>query len=115
MKAVVLTLALAPMILLAADPRKEAIERIADATTVMHEIMSASDKGIPEEILGKAQCVGIIPGVKKAGFIVGAKYGKGILVCRTGEGWSGPSTGIVEGGQHRFSDRSKRKPTLCSS
>ena len=102
MKAVVLTLALAPMILLAADPRKDAIGRIADATTVMHEIMSASDKGIPEEILGKAQCVGIIPGVKKAGFIVGAKYGKGILVCRTGQGWSGPSTVIVEGGSIGF-------------
>src|SRR5215471_21591123 len=102
MKAVVLTLALAPMILLAADPRKEAIERISDATTVIHEIMSAPDKGIPQEILGKAQCVGIIPGVKKAGFIVGAKYGKGILVCRTGQGWSGPSTVIVEGGSIGF-------------
>ena len=68
----------------------------------MHEIMSAPDKGIPEEILGKAQCVGIIPGVKKAGFIVGAKYGKGILVCRTGQGWSGPSTVIVEGGSIGF-------------
>ena len=102
MKAVVLTLALAPMILLATDPRKEAIERISEATTVMHEIMSAPDKGIPEEILGKAQCVGIIPGVKKAGFIVGAKYGKGILVCRTGQGWSGPSTVIVEGGSIGF-------------
>jgi len=102
MKAVVLTLALAPMIMLAADPRKEAIERISDATTVLHEIMGAPDKGIPEEILGKAQCVGIIPGVKKAGFIVGAKYGKGILVCRTGQGWSGPSTVIVEGGSIGF-------------
>jgi len=102
MKAVVLTLALAPMILFAADPRTEAIERFSEATTVMHEIMSAPDKGIPEEILGKAQCVGIIPGVKKAGFIVGAKYGKGILVCRTGQGWSGPSTVIVEGGSIGF-------------
>src|SRR5215467_1605245 len=102
MKAVVLTLALAPMILFAADPRKEAIDRISEATTVLHEVMSAPDKGIPEEILGKAQCVAIIPGVKKAGFIVGAKYGKGILVCRTGQGWSGPATVIVEGGSIGF-------------
>jgi SH3 domain-containing YSC84-like protein 1 len=102
MKAAALAFALAPMILFAADPRKEAIERISDSTTVMQEIMGAPDKGIPEEILGKAQCVGIIPGVKKAGFIVGAKYGKGILVCRTGEGWSGPSTVIVEGGSIGF-------------
>jgi bla regulator protein blaR1 len=50
MKAVILTLALAPMILLAADPRKEAIERISEATTVMDEIMSAPDEGIPEVI-----------------------------------------------------------------
>src|SRR5215469_2399029 len=99
MKAVVLALALAPMILLAADPRKEAIERISDATTVIHEIMSAPDKGIPQEILGKAECVGIIPGLKRAGFIVGAKYGKGILVCRTDAGRrSAPSTVRVEGG-----------------
>src|SRR5262249_42230163 len=70
----------------------------SDATTVLDEIMGAPDKGIPQEILRKAQCVGIIPGVKKAGFIVGAKYGKGILVCRTDGGWSGPSTVIVEGG-----------------
>jgi lipid-binding SYLF domain-containing protein len=71
---------------------------MSDATTVLHEIMAAPDKGIPQEILRKAQCVGIIPGVKKAGFIVGAKYGKGILVCHTDQGWSGPSTVIVEGG-----------------
>jgi lipid-binding SYLF domain-containing protein len=90
------------MALFAADARKEAIERFADATTVMQEIMSAPDKGIPQEILGKAQCVGIIPGVKKAGFIVGAKYGKGVLVCRTAQGWSGPSTVIVEGGSIGF-------------
>src|SRR5215472_479556 len=102
MKAAVLALALVPTILFAADPRKEALDRISDSTTVMQEIMGAPDKGIPEEILGKAQCVGIIPGVKKAGFIVGAKYGKGILVCRTAEGWSGPSTVIVEGGSIGF-------------
>ncbi len=102
MKTAVLALVLTPMALFAADARKEAIERFADATTVMQEIMSAPDKGIPQEILGKAQCVGIIPGVKKAGFIVGAKYGKGVLVCRTAQGWSGPSTVIVEGGSIGF-------------
>ena len=102
MKAAVLALALAPMILFAADPRQEAFERMSDATTVIHEIMSAPDKGIPQEILGKAQCVGIIPGVKKAGFVLGVKYGKGVLICRTAQGWSGPSTVIVEGGSIGF-------------
>ena len=97
MKLAIITLALTPMFLLA-DARTDSIERISDAATVFHELMSAPDRGIPQEILGKAQCIGIIPGVKKAGFIVGAKYGKGILVCRTDHGWSAPSTVIVEGG-----------------
>jgi lipid-binding SYLF domain-containing protein len=84
--------------LLVADTRSEAIERISSAATVFHEIMGAPDKGIPQDILGKAQCIAVIPGVKKAGFIVGAKYGKGVLVCRNGRAWSAPSTVIVEGG-----------------
>ncbi len=97
MKAVVLVLVitLAPLF---ADTRSDDMERISDATAVLHEIMSAPDRGIPQDILGNAQCVGIIPGVKKVGFIVGAKYGKGILVCRNGNGWSAPSTVIIEGG-----------------
>jgi SH3 domain-containing YSC84-like protein 1 len=102
MKTAILALALVPAILLAADIRSEAVQRMSEATTVLHEVMSAPDKGIPKEVLGKAQCVGIIPGVKKAGFILGAKYGKGVLVCRTGSGWSGPSTVIVEGGSIGF-------------
>jgi SH3 domain-containing YSC84-like protein 1 len=97
MKHAALIWALAP-VLLCAETRADAIARISDATTVLNEIMAAPDKAIPQEILEKAQCVGVIPGVKKAGFIVGAKYGKGILVCRTAHGWSGPSTVIVEGG-----------------
>lgn len=97
MKAVVLVLVitLAPLF---ADTRSDDMERISDAGAVLHEIMSAPDRGIPQDILGNAQCVGIIPGVKKVGFIVGAKYGKGILVCRNGNGWSAPSTVIIEGG-----------------
>lgn len=88
--------------LLRADDKSETIERMSDAATVFHEIMSAPDKGIPQDLLHKAQCVAIIPGVKKAGFIVGAKYGKGILVCRAASGWSAPATIIVEGGSVGF-------------
>jgi SH3 domain-containing YSC84-like protein 1 len=102
MKGAILALALVPAILFAADTRSEAVQRMSEATTVLQEVMSAPDKGIPKEVLGKAQCVGIIPGVKKAGFILGAKYGKGVLVCRAGSGWSGPSTVIVEGGSIGF-------------
>ncbi len=101
MKATIIALALTPTFLFA-ESRSDVADRISDATTVLHEVMSAPDKGIPEDILKKAQCVGIIPGVKKAGFIVGAKYGKGIVVCRADHQWSAPSTVIVEGGSVGF-------------
>ena len=78
----------------------EAVERIHEAARVFDEIMSAPDKAIPQELLFKAHCVGILPSVKKGGFIFGGRYGKGVLVCRgkDGVGWSGPSTIRVEGG-----------------
>jgi SH3 domain-containing YSC84-like protein 1 len=101
MKFIIMVLALTPAFLFA-DTRSEELDRISDATTVLHEIMTAPDKGIPQSILNNAQCVGIVPGVKKAGFIVGAKYGKGILTCRTSRGWSAPSTVIIEGGSIGF-------------
>jgi len=79
-------------------------KRIHEAGMVLNEIMSAGDKAIPEDLLDRAQCVGIVPNLKRAGFIVGAKYGKGIVTCRTndGAGWSGPDTVIVEGGSIGF-------------
>jgi len=97
MKSAIFLLALTPALLLG-NARRDTLDRISDATTVLNEIMSAPDQSIPQDILNNAQCVGIIPGVKKAGFIVGAKYGKGIMVCRTPEGWSAPSSVIIEGG-----------------
>ncbi len=74
------------------------LKRIHESAAVFHEIMDAPDKGIPQDILEKAQCVGVVPSLKRAGFIVGAKYGKGVLACRTRGGWSAPETIIVEGG-----------------
>jgi len=97
MKFAILSLACVPALLFA-DTRSDTLDRISGATEVFQDIMSAPDRGIPQDILAKAQCVGIIPGVKKAGFIVGAKYGKGIVTCRTANGWSAPSTVIIEGG-----------------
>lgn len=83
-----------------ADDLHDIAKRTRESAAVLGEIMSAPDKAIPQDLLDKAQCVGIVPNLKRAGFIVGAKYGKGVLTCRTrnGEGWSGPSTIIVEGG-----------------
>jgi lipid-binding SYLF domain-containing protein len=79
----------------------EAVERIQRSATVFQEIMNVPDKAIPDELLGKARCVAIIPGVKKAAFIVGGRYGKGDVVCRNStfpHQWTGPSTVRVEGG-----------------
>lgn len=80
----------------AADNSPE--KHIRESAAVLSEIMNARDNGIPEDLLQKAQCVGIIPNLKRAGFIVGAKYGKGIVTCRTSGGWSAPEIVRIEGG-----------------
>ena len=78
----------------------EATERVDRAAIVLKEIMSAPDQGIPRDLLSKANCVAIIPSMKRGGFVFGARYGKGVVTCRGkgGAGWSGPSTVRVEGG-----------------
>jgi len=73
-------------------------KRITESATVLSEIMHAKDKGIPDDLLDHAQCVGVIPNLKRAGFIVGAKYGKGVVTCRADSAWSAPSTVRIEGG-----------------
>lgn len=94
-----LVIAVAPALMFGAKDKTDAAEkRIRESGAVFNEIMSAPDKGIPREILERAQCVGIVPNMKRAGFIVGAKYGKGVLTCRTGTGWSAPATIRIEGG-----------------
>src|SRR5579884_1551154 len=97
----VLFASLAPALMLA-SPRATDEKLINESANVFNEIMATPDKGIPHDVLSHAQCIGIVPGLKRAGFIVGAKYGKGVLVCRTGNGWSAPSTVRVEGGSIGF-------------
>jgi lipid-binding SYLF domain-containing protein len=83
------------------DARERADKRIRDSAAVLQEIVgTGSDKGIPHALIDRAQCIGVIPSLKRAGFIVGAKYGKGVVTCRTqtGNGWSAPEIVIVEGG-----------------
>lgn len=77
-------------------------KRVAASAEVLSEILHAKDRGIPEDLLRKAECVGIVPSLKRAGFIVGAKYGKGVVVCRTARGWSAPATIRIEGGSFGF-------------
>lgn len=88
-------------VMLAADKqetKEQVTRRIREAANVFQEINQAEDKGIPHDLLEKAHCVGIIPGMKRAGFIVGGNYGKGVLLCRSGAGWSAPDMVRVEGG-----------------
>jgi lipid-binding SYLF domain-containing protein len=96
----VATLAIVP--LLAKD--NGSIKRLDEAAVVLNEVMATPDKGIPEDLLARAHCIVIVPGVKTAAFVVGAKYGKGYLSCRNrgGVGWSAPGTVRIEGGSFGF-------------
>jgi SH3 domain-containing YSC84-like protein 1 len=69
---------------------KDDIKHLSDAAAALGEIRSAPDKGIPEAIWNKAECVVVIPSLKKAGFVVGGEDGDGVLSCRQGTGWSAP-------------------------
>jgi len=90
--------------LLAASPMalhaQKAVDRLNDAADVLTDMMKTSDKGIPQDLMNKASCVVIVPNLKKAGFIVGAKYGRGFAMCRraSGTGWTAPASIRVEGG-----------------
>lgn len=86
------------------DQSKEtkAAERVQGAADVLNEIQSAPDSGIPEEILGRSQCVAVVPSMLKGGFIVGGKYGRGLASCRTAKGWSSPAFFTVKGGSFGF-------------
>lgn len=78
--------------------KEDVVKRLNATTEVFNEIMKTPDKGLPREILERAQCIVIVPDMKKGGFIVGAKYGKGFMTCKAGSGWSGPSAIKIEGG-----------------
>jgi lipid-binding SYLF domain-containing protein len=88
--------------LVAAD--NEPAKRLNDAAIVFSEVMEMPDKGIPQELLEKAHCIVIVPDLKTAAFLVGGKYGKGYLVCRSTArpGWSAPGTVRIEGGSVGF-------------
>jgi len=93
-----LLLALIPATALGAG-KKSKDDRIARANTVFREIMASPDKGIPQDLLDKASCVAIVPGVTKGGLGLGGAYGKGVVLCRTGQAnWSAPAFITVEGG-----------------
>jgi lipid-binding SYLF domain-containing protein len=75
-----------------------------DSASLFSEIMSTPDRAIPQEFLERAQCVVLVPELKKAAFVVGAKYGRGFAVCRgaAGAGWGPPAAIRIEGGSVGF-------------
>lgn len=70
--------------------QKEGRDEVREATKVFREIMSVPEKGIPRELLEKAEAIGVFPNVVKAGFIVGGRGGDGVVARRTANGWSAP-------------------------
>jgi lipid-binding SYLF domain-containing protein len=77
---------------------ESAAERVKSAAAVLNEIMATPDKGIPEEILGAAKCVAVVPALVEGGFVLGGAHGKGMVTCRTADGWSAPAPFAVSGG-----------------
>ncbi len=75
-------------------------ERLEEAAVALQEVMEIPDKSIPQELLARAECIIIVPDLKKGAFIFGAKYGRGFASCRNenGVGWSAPGAVRVEGG-----------------
>ncbi len=82
--------------------RNAQVDRVETASTVLSQIMSAPDRGIPDGILSGAKCIAIVPSMLKASFIFGANYGKGVATCRTEHGWSAPVFFKVTGGSFGF-------------
>ncbi len=87
------------------DRAKSEENRIRNSSTVMQEILNARDS-LPRDLLDKTRCVVVMPSVVKAAFIVGGSYGRGTMVCRTGEhftgAWGAPAMYALEGGSFGF-------------
>ena len=102
MAGLLLAISCAPAI--AKDEENKTAARLDDSATLFSEVMSTPDKAIPQDLLDKAACVILVPGLKKGAFVVGAKYGRGFAVCRNagGQGWGPPGAVRVEGGSFGF-------------
>lgn len=86
----------------ASKEKEKAAERLTASREVLSDMMNAGDKGIPRDLLERAQCVVVVPGLKKGAFLVGAEYGKGFMTCRKGDTWSDPAGITVVGGSFGF-------------
>src|SRR5215469_7769085 len=86
----------------AGDEENQAANRVKAASTVLEEIQAAPDTRIPDEVMGSAECVAVVPSMLKAGFVFGGHYGRGVASCRTPKGWSDPAFFAIEGGSFGF-------------
>ena len=82
----------------AGSAQEDTVDRLQKSVDVLHAVMAAPDKGIPEEVLSNAKCILVVPDLIKGGFILGGKHGRGVATCRTAEGWSAPAFVSVGGG-----------------
>jgi lipid-binding SYLF domain-containing protein len=80
-------LAAAPLVAVVSTAQKQ---RIEESATVLTEIAAVPEKGVPQDLWNKAACVVVIPSMKKAAFVIGGEYGKGLMSCRRGSDWSAP-------------------------
>jgi len=96
------TMACAP--LLAADAKTKTTGRLDDSASLFSEIMGTPDRSIPQDLLEKSNCIVLVPGLKKAAFGIGGKYGRGFALCRAagGTGWGPPAAIRIEGGSFGF-------------
>jgi lipid-binding SYLF domain-containing protein len=102
MRLLTLTLAitLGATLVVAEEDTRKTDERLNDAASLLSEIMTAPDRGLPQRVLDKASCVVLVPGMKKGAFMVGGKFGRGFSICRAanGQGWGPPAAIRIEGG-----------------
>src|ERR1700682_6826994 len=91
-------LGLAGTYAVAGSAREDTVKRLDSSVDVLHSVMGAPDKGIPEEVLSNAKCILVVPDLIKGGFIFGGKPGRGVATCRTSEGRSAPAFVSIGGG-----------------
>jgi lipid-binding SYLF domain-containing protein len=85
-----------------AGPREATQDRLEHAGAVLREVMSAPDRGIPEDVMHHAKCIAVVPHLVKGGFVIGAENGRGVATCRTSNGWSAPAFFTLTGGNFGF-------------
>jgi lipid-binding SYLF domain-containing protein len=99
-----LAVAMAGSLLFAKSEKAKTDERLDDSASLFSEVMGTPDKAIPQNLLDKAACIVLVPGLKKGAFVVGGKYGRGFAICRhgVGSGWGAPAAIRIEGGSFGF-------------